>query len=328
MITKTSREIIDNACLFAGCDNTPFFDFKTKTSLLNRVYRELYDDIVRNSHDFEKEVTIENEDILPADCYSITQLSRNGVLINKSNYVIQNGVYYGPKATLVYSTLPVTLTAPDENVAIVDEEVIQSIPTDGAAYYVIEEDGDYTFVRNTSGQYLFHDFVYDIPNQTFVWNGEDVRDYLDPDSKGIINIQYDSPYMVVTYTDHTIFVFTGFSGAEWNYECIHGHPTFGEVVALKTDDITGKGMIYKDMEGNYFYASFVPDTVLSYPTNALFSLMELKIAQIMVSLTGQQNPLLDEKLEPEAEVEFYQNLDYGNQVSQMKVYDTPVFRGR
>ena len=144
---------------------------------------------------------------------------------------------------------------------------------------------------------------------------------------GITNLQYDSPYMVVTYADHTIMVFTGFAGSEWNYNCIYGHPTFGEVVALKTNDITGKGMIYKDMEGNYFYASFTPDTVLSYPTNTLFSLMELKIAQILVSLLGQTNPLLDEKLVPEAEVEFYQNLDYGNQVSQMKIYDTPTILG-
>ena len=322
MIRKSAREIMKNAATLANADNSSFTDFYTTTNLLNNCYREVYDVIVTHTEDFTEELTITGNTPLPENCYTIIKVETPfGIPI--TDYKIRNGIfYYNGPAKITYSTLPVTLTAPDKAEQITDETVLENLPTDHSPYYVIGDDANsITFVQNTSGKYLNKDFVIDLANQTFTWDGEDVKDLIDPDELGVMNIQYDSPYMVVTYNDYSIKVFTGWSSAEWNYDCIYGHDTYGEIIALKTNDETGKGMVWKKNDGTYFFVSFVPDTILEWPTNTLFTLMEYKLAGLIGSLIGTENPYLTQELTPKAEVEFYKLLNFGQQGIRRVNYD-------
>lgn len=319
MIRKSSREIIKNAALLSNADNSAFFDFYTSVNLLNDVYRQVYDIIVTHTEMFTKQINVNDNDVLPADCYTIVSVDIRNVPI--TNYKIRNGIYHGPKALLTYSTIPTTLTLPDDNVEITDETSIENIPTDGLPYFVDLDENGYTFTQNTSSKFLGKDFVFDIANQTFTWDGNDIKYLLDEDNKGIKNIQMDDPYMVITYDDYTIKIFNGFSSCEWNYNCIFGHDTYGEVVALKADETTGKGMVYKDTNGKYWYASFVPDTILEYPTNTLFHLMEVKLAVLMNSLLGNDNPYLAQQVLESAEADFYRLLNYNQNVVDKTNYD-------
>ena len=91
---------------------------------------------------------------------------------------------------------------------------------------------------------------------------------------------------------------------------------------LKTDDTTGKGCVwFNSDDGNYYFCSFVPDTILNYPTSALFSLLEYRIAASMLGLLNMNNDYLIKTLLPEAECEFYKTLHYGNTASRRTNYN-------
>ena len=337
MITRTSREIIRNAKTLANADNSSFTDFFLNTTLLNNAYREIYDILVSNSKAFVNTIEVNDDTFLPYDCYSIISVTdRAGNPIHQEALVgstsggwqVENNVFKYPKnkfgATflITYATIPATITAPDVwvDVTMPDDFV------DGTPYAV---DFDKTTETITLTQldinniyYLGKKLEYNISAQTFVWNGKNFYDYISrQDENGneiqFTNIQVDSPYMVVSYADGKVYVFTGWLGTEWNYNCIFGHETLGECVALKTDDVTGFGMVfYNNADGNYKYAPFVPDTILSYPNNTLFAYMEYRIAFQIASLLNMNVEFLKNELE-RAETNFYKNIANTNNVHRI-----------
>lgn len=186
------------------------------------------------------------------------------------------------------------------------------------------------------------DYVEQI-DQVVIYDDEDVlylldratprteQERLDGVKKDVIitNIQYHSPYMMVSYSDGVICIYTGFKRAVWNYNCITGHDTVGEIIALNTNDITGFGCVWHNFDDdNYYYAPFVPDTVLSYPTSALFALLEYRLAAILCSLLGMDNGYLTDKLLSEAEQNFYSTLHFGNVATPMNNFTPTRWRIR
>lgn len=227
-------------------------------------------------------------------------------------------------------------------------EFFKEVYTDYSNYYTVEEfipdgiiHGDIIAVVDTEEiarldaitqtDVKYIAYVEQI-DQVFEWDGTDVLELFERGTvrteeerkegvkKDIIvtNIQYHSPYMMVSYSDGMIFIYTGFQRAVWNYNCITGHETFGEIIALKTDDRTGKGCVwFNSDDGNYYYTSFVPDTILSYPTSALFALLEYRVAAVLMGLLNMDNQYLMQNLLPEAEQNFYSTLHFGNVAQPM-----------
>jgi len=189
---------------------------------------------------------------------------------------------------------------------------------------------------------ICYDYIEQI-DQVIMWGEDDVlylldratprteQERLDGVKKDVVitNIQYHSPYMMVSYSDGVICIYTGFKAAVWNYNCITGHDTIGEIVALNTNDITGFGCVWHNFDdGNYYYAPFVPDTVLSYPTSALFAVLEYRLAAILCGLLGMDNGYLTDKLLPEAEQQFFGTLHFGNVATPMSNFNQTRWRIR
>ena len=138
---------------------------------------------------------------------------------------------------------------------------------------------------------------------------EDIIDYFTIEGLDIKSVVVSDPYIFVNYSNNHIMVYDGFKGTEWNILISTGKPTLGKIVAAHTNDSTGKGVIYYNAyTQSYYLASFVPDTVLSYPTNAFFSLIEYKLSALLMSMVGLGNEYLISKLIPEAEETFYKTL--------------------
>lgn len=189
---------------------------------------------------------------------------------------------------------------------------------------------------------ICYDYVEQI-DQVIMWDDEDAlylldraaprteQERLDGIKKDVIitNIQYHSPYMMVTYSDGVICIYTGFKRAIWNYNCITGHDTVGEIVALNTNDITGFGCVWHNFDDDkFYYAPFVPDTVLSYPTSALFAVLEYRLATILCGMLGADSGYIQEKLLPEAEQNFYSTLHFGNVATPMNNFNPTRWRIR
>lgn len=324
MIIKTAREIWRNAQTLANAGNSTFADFALVTNLLNANYRVVYDAIVQNTLAFTNKIeTNEPSLILPHDFYTIISvvdqsnnayIQSSDISHNDNGYYIENGIIYLPKKfnntifTITYSTIPATLTAPAEWIKIDNPSGL----TSNYYYYCDYNDGVVTYTRHTNSKYLGKSFSRS--DQKITWDGEDVSDYFAREGTTITNFQYHSPYAMVSYSDGKVFIFTGFKGVEWNYNSIFGHETNGVVVALKTDDTTGFGCVFHNSDDdNYYYAPFVPDTILRYPTNALFNYLEYRVAWQIASLLGMQ-PQVEflRNMMQEAETEFYKTISNGN----------------
>ena len=163
-------------------------------------------------------------------------------------------------------------------------------------------------------------------DQKFIWDETDIYDLIAREGALVVNIQMHSPYMMISYSDGLILIYTGWKKAIWNYNCIFGHETLGEIIALKTDDTTGKGCVWHNWDDDqYYYCSFVPDTILNYPTSALFDLMIYRIAARFNALLGQDDDYLNKTLIPQAEIDFYRTLSFGRVASRIN-HKSPSFR--
>lgn len=340
MITKTSREILRAAKTLANADNSAFTDFFTNTTFLNNAYRSAYDVLVSHSKAFINRIVVNEDTVLPYDCYSIlgvtdkannpvhqetfTGSQTNGWSVENNVFIYPKSMYSNTWLTITYSTIPATITAPDKWIEVeAPADLQQKTP------YSISFDPDTkTVTVNEITQpvvYLNEQLTWDIDAQTFTWKGMDMYDYISrQDSNGedipIINIQVDSPYMAITYADNKVYIFTGFQATEWNYNCIYGHETTGEAFALTTDDSTGFGMLFYSLkDAKYYYAPFVPDTILSYPDNTLFAYMEYRIAYLMASMLNLNTDFLSKELE-RAETDFYKNVGSTDNVRRITNY--------
>lgn len=337
MITKTSREVIKTAKTLANADNSAFTDFFSNTTLLNNAYREAYDILVSNSKAFIDRIEVTDDTVLPYNCYGILSVTdRTGRPIHQSEmqgntssgWSVENNVFIYPKhgwkntsLFITYATIPATITAPDKWVNVTFDETDYDNTISHSVFYD-KDAGTITLTDDgNTVDYVGGQLTWDISDQTITWKEMDFYDYISrQDDSGndipFTNIQVDSPYMAITYADDKMYIFTGWQATEWNYKCLYGHDTKGECYGLTTDDTTGFGMLWKDYDGKFYYAPFVPDTILSYPNNTLFAFLEYRIAFQIASLLNMNTEFLKSELD-RAEANFYKNLGETNNVHRM-----------
>ena len=144
-------------------------------------------------------------------------------------------------------------------------------------------------------------------------NGTDVTYIFAREDVNIESVKVSDPYAIINYSDKRSFIFYGFEGADQlNWNEAKGKETYGEVLGFTTNDLTGKGCIWKDENGDIWYTSFTPDTLLNYPSNTFFQLLIYKLAAALTALNGVQNQYLIEVQIPEAEVAFAEHLAKDN----------------
>lgn len=157
------------------------------------------------------------------------------------------------------------------------------------------------------------------------YNNEDITDYFRREDASISHVSFHVPYIAVSYSDGKVFIFTDNNGeptefAEYNYNCIYGHDTNGIAYALTTNDQTGFGMVFYDQDDEkYYYSPFVPDTILSYPTNALFTYLEYTVAFMIAGLLNMDTAFIEKQME-KAEVELFTNIGGSSNVRRINNY--------
>lgn len=348
MIQYTVSDIIKQAKVAGGVFNVNALDFNTLTSLINSEYIKLYDKIVLANGANIKEELYECSGEpwpIPDDCYHIIgiyhvfgnerrQIRKSSMRqYIKGNYRIENNtvIFDGFDASsnivIKYSTLPQTLTAPDEPVELfkikecgrVKDKGFYYIGIDDMKYYwdffteTSKEITDEEYVEQ-SNRFLDYSLVFEDGKITY--NETDVTYIFERENADIKSVRVSDPYVVINYMDNRSFIFYGFEGGDQlNWYESTGKETYGEVLGFTTNDKTGRGCIWRDLDGDVYLQSFVPDTVLNYPSNTFFQLLILKLAGVLSALNGTNNPYLLQVQIPEAEIAFQQHLSKDNVTS-------------
>ena len=339
MVTYAASDVLRQAKIIGNVSNVNFTDFDLSTTLLNTEYQKLYDRIVLANGANIKEVVMELEPyVIPDDCYHIIGLYKDKRLIEKSTvkqnipgtYHIENNEikYNGGAFTLKYSTLPQTITVPDKPLLLNISNLKEvGLVTDKGFYYKDTEDKELYFDFNNMESVtkafvpqsnFFQDshLIFDPVEKTLTYNETDVTYIFEREDVDIVSVRVSDPYVIVNYSDNRSFIFYGFEGSDQlNWNEAKGKETYGEVLGFDTDAITGKGCIWKDINGLIYYTSFTPDTILNYPSNTFFQLLIYKVATVLTSLNGVQNQYLTEVLLPDAEVAFERHLAKDNVTS-------------
>lgn len=239
-------------------------------------------------------------------------------------YVIQNSrfKFYGNynRKPIVIHYIPdpqtVTVPAPSIDIALdVNEIKDYGRMTDKGFYY-----------KTTTGQF-FYDFeeqtsepvdIYKVKDMkyhggTLQWDTESIlvvdddgeiledltEDFQVGPENPVVDIAVDDPYMMVSYKDGTIILVTEDNQTIWNIKARTGHKTLGAIHGMKTDDSTLYGCLYEDEDNILHLSSFVPDTIMNYPTNALFEMLEVDLACLLMSMNGVTNGYISETLKEE-----------------------------
>lgn len=337
MITYSASDLIRQAKIVGNVSNVNLSNFELATTLLNTEYQKLYDKIVlANGASIKEEHFLTDQPYdIPEDCYHIIGVYSGKKLLTKSsvkqyirgNYRIENNkiIFEGFEPTDVfikYSTLPQTLTAPDTPEEIKEDVKEVGLVTDKGFYFKDSNDVEmfYDFSSQESAEKPFKsasnrflDSTLEFNDDIITYNGTDVTHIFSRDDVDIETIRISDPYVIVNYSDKRSFIFYGFEGADqlnWNES--KGKETYGEVLGFTTNDITGKGCIWKAEGGDIYYTSFTPDTLLNYPSNTFFQLLIYKLAAALTALNGVQNQYLIEIQIPEAEVAFTEHLAKDN----------------
>ena len=337
MITYTASDLIRQAKIVGNVSNLNMTNFELCNSLLNSEYQRLYDKIVmaNGASIKEEHFTTDEPFDIPEDCYHILGIFSGKKLLSKSsprqyikgNYRIENNKIlfdgFGPvDAFIKYSTLPQTLTAPDAPEEIKEDVKEVGLVTDKGFYFKdsnsIEKYYDFSSqesvekpFKEASNRFLDHTLEFD--GETITYNGTDVTHIFARDDVDIDSVKVSDPYAIVNYSDKRSFIFYGFEGADQlNWNEAKGKETYGEVLGFTTNDLTGKGCIWKDENGDVWYTSFTPDTLLNYPSNTFFQLLIYKLAAALTALNGVQNQYLIEVQIPEATVAFEEHLAKDN----------------
>lgn len=300
----------------------------------------------------------DNTFTLPDDCFIIKTVSFVNTDGSRSTidkqppkeyipgmYYIQNGVFHyngdAVRPILIrYVPTPQTITVPreSEDVDIEAGATEWGKMTEKGVFYKVEDQCYYynfnslsseeiteDEYKKTQNKYLGNTVDVDYENQTVTFTDkygedQDMTELFVSDMFGdFVNIVFDSPYCMISYEDGHIMVMNGYNKTLWNIKAATGHETLGEVVALKTNDKTLFGCIYIDEEDGYVYrASFVPDTVMNYPSNALFNYMEVIIARLMLSMNNIENEYIMKDLYEQVRQQFYKELRaYRSSVTQV-----------
>ena len=337
MVTYTASDIIRQAKIVGNVSNVNMTNFELCNSILNQEYQKLYDKIVMaNGASIKEEHFITDEPFdIPEDCYHIIGVYSGKKLLSKSSpkqyikgqYRIENNKIlfdgFGPvDAWIKYSTLPQTLTAPDAPEEIKEKVLEVGLVTDKGFYFRdnngVEKYYDFSSqesvekpFKSASNRFLDHTLEFD--GETVTYNGTDVTHIFAREDVAIDSVKVSDPYAIVNYSDKRSFIFYGFEGADQlNWNEAKGKETYGEVLGFTTNDLTGKGCIWRDENSDVWYTSFTPDTLLNYPSNTFFQLLIYKLAAALTALNGVQNQYLIEVQIPEAAVAFEEHLAKDN----------------
>lgn len=337
MVTYTASDVIRQAKVVGNVSNVNMSNFELCNSILNQEYTKLYDKIVmaNGASIKEEHFTYGQPFIIPNDCYHILGVYSGKKLLSKSsprqiipgNYRIENNqiVFDGclPQDVWIkYSTMPQTLTAPDAPEEIKEKVLEVGLVTDKGFYFRDNNGAEkyYDFssqesvekpFKSASNRFL--DGTLEFDGKTITYNETDVTYIFAREDVDIDSVKVSDPYAIVNYSDKRSFIFYGFEGADQlNWNEAKGKETYGEVLGFTTNDLTGKGCIWRDENGDVWYTSFTPDTLLNYPSNTFFQLLIYKLAAALTSLNGVQNQYLIEVQIPEAAVAFEEHLAKDN----------------
>lgn len=337
MVTYTASDIIRQAKIVGKVSNVNMTNFELCNSILNSEYQKLYDKIVMaNGASIKEEHFITDEPFnIPEDCYHIIGVYSGKKLLSKSSprqhikgqYRIENNKilfdgFVPVDAWIKYSILPQTLTAPDAPEEIKEKVLEVGLVTDKGFYFKdnngVEKYYDFSSQESTekpfkSASNRFLDSTLEFDGEIITYNGTDVTHIFAREDVDIDSIKVSDPYAIVNYSDKRSFIFYGFEGADQlNWNEAKGKETYGEVLGFTTNDLTGKGCIWRDENGDVWYTSFTPDTLLNYPSNTFFQLLIYRLAAALTALNGVQNQYLIEVQIPEATVAFEEHLAKDN----------------
>lgn len=337
MVQYTCSDLIREAKIVGNVSNVNLSNFELCNSILNSEYQKLYDKIVmaNGASIKEEHFTTDEPFDIPDDCMHIIGVYSGKKLLSKSsprqyikgNYRIENNKIifdgFGPvDAFIKYSTLPPTLTAPDAPEEIKEDVKEVGLVTDKGFYFKdsnsIEKYYDFSSQESVEKPFKeasnrFLDHTLEFVDGAITYNETDVTHIFARDDVDIDSVRVSDPYVIVNYSDKRSFIFYGFEGADQlNWNEAKGKETYGEVLGFTTNDLTGKGCIWKDENGDVWYTSFTPDTLLNYPSNTFFQLLIYKLAAALTALNGVQNQYLIEVQIPEATVAFAEHLAKDN----------------
>lgn len=378
-MTKSCKEIIENAKTLAQVQNSKAFDWRLYMNLLNGAYTKLYNELTGYSNSFIGYFTFNgSECYLPTDCnkvlmvykgtednpYVISQSSLNnfipGTYYIENNYIRIVDKKDSRPVTVKYSKLPVTLTFPEDDelldIDVPDNKSIDKcVCTKLGVWYHLSDDPDATN--------YFYDFETketvergDIPhtsNNLTYFLGKRIRVETE---NGVTKVIWGSGAEEVDVTEYflrpnetslssnTIIVSDGMHLAisygaypqnevwmmmpDWTKTQVNPNISKGyrwdvlKVFGICADESTGDYILVKKfpyMEGvssgtwnqsggKYYRASFVPDTILDYPNNTFFDVLEDKIAVQLQALQSLDNSALQTKLQDD-EKSFYDSLE-------------------
>lgn len=277
---------------------------------------------------------------LPKDCFVIKSVTFNNVELQRcppnekinGQYQIKNSMlrYNGNTAvgiTIHYVPVPQIITVPAGSELInVDPERVHEYgrcTEDGFYYKTIDGTYFYSFKDQTSTPQAFvaanddydgyklkygPDYIHLVDPENDKVEYDLTEDYEVGESNPIKKVAIDEPYMMVSYEDGTIIIAQNFEQTVWNINARTGHKTKGIIHTMATNDSTLYGCVYEDDKGKLWLASFVPDTILNYPTNALFKVLEIELACLLISMNGLQNEYITTTLKEEAIEEFRNEL--------------------
>lgn len=357
MTVCTAREILRMAQFLSNTRTSDNLDFEFATNLLNSLYREIYQQVAENGDSYIKFLQVdENAVPLPDDCYEILAVyngdSGKGGIIPRApqhefvagqwriinNALSIDGAFPKFPVWIKYITIPPTLTVPNDSVPIDFAELPEEFGkmtyrhiyyrgVNGFHRYDLEkytdesiDEADYKAAPALS--YKEWTLVFDYVEQKLTATNadgetEDWTDLVARDNATVVQVVTDSPYMMISYSDGLVYVFTDLMGVNWNIKQVTGHDTLGVVKAMRTDDRTGRGCIYLDSDDDeYYYSSFVPDTILSYPDNTFMQYLQYKLAVALMGQNGIDNPAVMDQLN-DAELQFYKTLAKHNNIQRM-----------
>lgn len=277
---------------------------------------------------------------LPTDLFIIKSVVRNNTELQRcppneiinGQYTIKNNKFklYGNTSVgirLFYVPLPqlVTCPAPSEEILIERSTIQEYGKCTEKGFYYKTLDGSYfySFENKVSVPEAFVEINDTYDGYTLEYS-EDRIQFVDPlteeveidltedydvgPDNPIKKVVIDEPYMMTTYADGTIIVAQNFVQTLWNINAKTGHKTKGIIHTMKTNDNTLYGCVYEDEDGKLWRASFVPDTVLNYPTNTLFKVLEIDLACLLMSMNGINNEYISNTMKQEAIAEFRNEL--------------------
>lgn len=354
-MTKTSKEILIQAMTLSQTQNSRAFTWDFKLQLLNSVYARIYNDLTGYSNGFIKYFQFTGREVeLPEDCAKVMMVYKGNdsnpfILSQSSQNNFIPGTYYIENNTLgvvgelaqryvvKYSTLPIILTAPDEPLDLTDKFEYDEIKgldddniwfaKDGKTYlYNIanEETVETTKTYRPPRTFNNHDFTFNVASQKVYWNGTDISSYfLRFDEQtgfqtAFKEIMFDNTHVVTLYENGDLYIMTG----DWQTTMVNPWLYLGRyfkanhIRGCYCNDYTGKGLLI-EAEDKLLYMDFVPDTLLSYPDNVFFDLIEDKVAIQLQGLCGLHNDSLQTKLTDD-EMSFYESLQRSQQGMRMK----------